>query len=93
MQHARIVRRTGRSRIGLPDPVRADRLGGMATESHLAELSSVLSLLEDLTERVMAVADHYRGSDASAVVVDLDAAERNLVAARRALTRATNDLG
>jgi hypothetical protein len=64
----------------------------MSTESDVAELSTLLSQLDDLIERVVAVADRYRRTDASAAVVDLDTAERNLIAARRAIARARTDL-
>jgi hypothetical protein len=64
----------------------------MSAESDHAELSSLLSQLEDLTARLVAVADRYRHGERSAVVVDLDTAERNLIAARRAVTRGRQDL-
>ena len=64
----------------------------MTTESDRAELSALVSQLEDLTERMVAVADRYRTSESSAAVADLDAAERNLLSARRSLTRAIADL-
>jgi hypothetical protein len=64
----------------------------MSSESDHAELSSLLSQLEELTARLVAVADRYRGGEGSAVVVDLDSAERSQIAARRAVTRARADL-
>jgi hypothetical protein len=76
----------------LPGRIGAVRLGAMSTESDLAELSSLASQLEDLVQRLVAVADRYRSGDRSAAVVDLDTAERHLVAARRAVTRARADL-
>lgn len=64
----------------------------MTTESDRAELAALVSQLDDVTERMVAVADRYRTSEASAAVADLDTAERNLVSARRSLTRAIADL-
>jgi len=56
--------------------------------SDVAELSSLRAQLEELAERVVAVADRYRESPDSAVTSDLDRAERSLLGARRALERA-----
>jgi hypothetical protein len=58
--------------------------------SDVAELSSLRAQLEELTARVVAVADRYRESPDSAVTSDLDLSERSLIAARRALERATD---
>ena len=64
----------------------------MNARSHHAELSTLRSSLEESTERLVAVADQYRGGEDSAVTGDLDQAERNLVAARRAVERALRHL-
>jgi hypothetical protein len=58
--------------------------------SDLAELTTLRSQLEELTARVIAVADRYRESPDSAVTSDLDLAERSLIGARRALERAAD---
>ena len=64
----------------------------MTSESDHAELSSLLSQLDELVARVVAVADRYRAGEGSAVIGDLDTAERSLIAARRAIARARSDL-
>jgi hypothetical protein len=58
--------------------------------SDVAELSSLRAQLDELTVRVVAVADRYRESPDSAVTSDLDLAERSLIGARRALERAAD---
>jgi hypothetical protein len=58
--------------------------------SDQAELTTLRAQLEDLTARVVAVADRYRDSPDSAVTTDLDLAERSLLGARRALERAAD---
>jgi hypothetical protein len=58
--------------------------------SDQAELTTLRAQLEDLTTRVVAVADRYRDSPDSAVTTDLDLAERSLIGARRALERAAD---
>ncbi|MBA2326643.1 MAG: hypothetical protein H0V95_08370 [Actinobacteria bacterium] len=58
------------------------------SSSDRAELSTLRSQLEELTERVVAVASRYRDTFDSAVAGDLYAAERSLFGARRALDRA-----
>ncbi len=57
-----------------------------------AELSTLRSSLEELTERIVEVGDHYRGSDGSGVAGDLESAERALIMARRAIDRAIKSL-
>ena len=64
----------------------------MGAPSDHAELSTLRSVLEESTERLVAVADRYRHSEDSAVAADLDSAERGLIAARRAIDRALRDL-
>ena len=60
--------------------------------SDLAELSSLRAQLTDLATRVVALGDRYRETADSQVSNDLDLAERNLLAARRALERANDTL-
>ena len=64
----------------------------MTVAADQAELSTLRSSLEESTLRVVAVADRYRNTDLSAPAGDLDAAERGLVSARRALDRALRTL-
>jgi hypothetical protein len=64
----------------------------MPRGSDAAELSSLHSQLEELTARVVAVADRYRDTPDSALTAELDAAERNLLTARRAVRRALQEL-
>jgi hypothetical protein len=59
----------------------------MASDSDRAELSTLQSQLDDITRRVVAVSDGYRDTPDSAIVAELDTAERNLLAAGRALER------
>jgi len=61
------------------------------TTSDLAELSTLRAQLEELTARVVAVAERYDSPD-SAVAVDLFAVERSLLGAARALDRAVAHL-
>lgn len=58
------------------------------SSSDQAELTTLRSQLEELTERVVAVAGRYHEGADSAVATDLYATERSLFAARRALDRA-----
>ena len=58
----------------------------------VAELSSLRAQLEDLTTRVVAVAERYDETPDSAVAVDLFTAERSLRGATRALDRAASHL-
>jgi hypothetical protein len=64
----------------------------MATGSAHAELSTLRSQLEELTARVVAVADRYRDTPDSAITSELDAAERGLLTANRAIERAQRNL-
>ncbi len=64
----------------------------MPTGSAHAELSTLQSQLEELTERVVAVADLYRDTPDSAITAELDTAERSLLTARRAVERAQRNL-
>jgi hypothetical protein len=60
----------------------------VSTSSDFAELSSLRAQLDDVTARVVAVGDRYRDTDESAVVGELDQAERALMGAGRSLERA-----
>ncbi|HEY7438619.1 MAG TPA: hypothetical protein VIC35_04430 [Acidimicrobiia bacterium] len=62
----------------------------MPSTSDHAELSTLRSQLDDLAQRVVAVADHYRDTPDSAIMAELDATERSLGAALRTLARATS---
>jgi hypothetical protein len=64
----------------------------MASGSARAELSTLHSQIEELTERIVAVADRYRDTPDSAITAELDGAERNLLTARRAVERAQRNL-
>jgi hypothetical protein len=68
------------------------RLAAMTSGSAQAELSTLHSQLEELTVRVVAVADRYRDTPDSAITAELDAAERALLTARRAVERAQHNL-
>jgi len=61
-------------------------------DADIAELSSLRAQLEDLTTRVVAVAERYDESPDSAVASDLFTAERSLRGALRALDRAASHL-
>jgi hypothetical protein len=66
-----------------------------SASSDSAELSTLRSQLEELTMRVVQVADRYAETPDSAVAADLYSAERSLIGARRAIDhaiRALNDL-
>jgi hypothetical protein len=60
----------------------------VSASSDFAELSSLNAQLEELTTRVVAVADRYRDTDDSAVASEIDQAERGLIGASRSLDRA-----
>ena len=64
------------------------RVPAMPPNNNLAELSTIRSQLDELTERVVAVADQYRDTADSVVAADLDHAERNMIAASRAVQHA-----
>ena len=60
----------------------------MSPASEHAELSTLRSQLEELTQRVTTVAERYGTTPDSALAADLFSAERALVAARRSLDKA-----
>lgn len=64
----------------------------MTAASDHAEISTLRSSLEELTQRVVVVGDTYRNTDGSGIASDLESAERGLVMARRALDRAIKGL-
>ena len=64
----------------------------MPTNDDLAELSTVRSQLEELTDRVVAVADRYRDTADSVIAADLDHAERSMTAASRAIQHASGKI-
>lgn len=64
----------------------------MANRSDAAELSTLESQLDELTVRIVAVADRYRDTPDSAITAELDGAERGLLTARRAVERAKSKL-
>jgi hypothetical protein len=69
-----------------------DTAGTADTASDAALLSSLASQLDDLIDRVTAVAERYAGTPDAAIAVDLFATERALTTARRALERARSAL-
>ncbi len=62
------------------------------TASELAELSTLRALLDELTVRLVSVAERYDKTPDSAVAADLFATERALLGAGRALDRAISRL-
>lgn len=58
--------------------------------SDRAELATLRSQLAELAQRCEAVATRYRETPDSAIASELEAAERDLIAAQRALDRATS---
>jgi hypothetical protein len=75
-----------------PAMLDATRLSRVSTASDLAELSSLRAQVTDVIERVVQIADRYRTSDDTAVTAELDAGERALMTARRALEHAASVL-
>ena len=53
----------------------------MTAASDHAELSTLRSSLEELTQRIVVVGDRYRTSDGSGLASDLETAERGLIMA------------
>jgi hypothetical protein len=72
----------------LPALAERVKVGLVSASSDLAELSTVRSQLEDLTQRVEAVADRYEDTADSQIASGLYTAERTLVSARRAVDKA-----
>ena len=57
-----------------------------------AALSSIASILDEVTQRITEIADRYAATPASGTAEELYAAERSLLAARRMVQRARSDL-
>jgi len=57
-------------------------------ESDLAELSTVSTQIDDLVDRVVDVAESYRGGDRDDIAIRLFEVERSLNSARRNLQSA-----
>ena len=70
----------------------AARLTSVSATSDHAELVTLRSSLEELTQRSVTVGDTYRNTDSSGIAADLETAERALISARRALDRAIKSL-
>lgn len=62
----------------------------MTASTDLALLSSIGAQIDDLANRVTELAERYGVTPDSAVASELFGAERSLLAARRALDRATS---
>ena len=60
----------------------------MTASSDHAELSTLRSQMEEMTARIVVVADRYRDTTDSVLASELDAAERGLIGARRSVERA-----
>ena len=83
---------TPRKPSELPLPRRSGRLTVVSIASDLAELSTLGTQIDELTSRVLAVADSYDGTPNAAISTELYAVERALVTARRTLDRASESL-
>ena len=70
----------------------AVRLAPVSGTSDHAELVTLRSSLEELTQRAVTVGDTYRNTDSSGIAADLETAERALISARRAFDRAIKSL-
>ena len=64
----------------------------MSSTSDHAELTMLRSVLDDLVARIVQISVGAGAIKNSAVAADLDAAERTLLTARRALDRAVGTL-
>jgi hypothetical protein len=60
----------------------------MSASSDIAELSPLRAQVDELTARVLAVAERYDDTSDSAIAAELFAAERALIVAKRSLDRA-----
>ncbi len=61
----------------------------MANPSDLAEMSTIRSQIDELTARVVKMAERYETTPDSAIASDLFGAERALVNAQRSIYRAS----
>jgi hypothetical protein len=84
--------RRQRSPAGLRAPIGWGNPVAMPIASDIAELSSLRTLLTEMTVRVTVLADRYRDDPDAPVAPDLFSAERQLAAAARHLERATTAL-
>lgn len=73
---------------GIAPAVVAGQALCMARVSDAAELSTLRSQVDELTQRVVRVAERYAETPDSVVAAELFAAERALLTARRSITRA-----
>jgi hypothetical protein len=64
----------------------------VSVASDLAELSTLGTQIDDVTARVLAVADSYEGTPNEAIATELYAVERALLTARRTIDRASGSL-
>jgi len=64
----------------------------MSSALDLAELSSVRSQLDEMTNRVAGIASRYLATPDSSVAIDLFEAERALISAGRVIDRAITAL-
>lgn len=64
----------------------------MSTNSNLAELSTLQTILDDATRRIEQVATRLGTTPDATIVSDLYGAERSLIAARRAIDRSIRSL-
>jgi hypothetical protein len=76
----------------LPTRRRSGQSGRVSVASDLAELSTLGTQIDDLTARVLALAESYDGTPNAAIATELYAVERALVTARRTLDRAGESL-
>lgn len=62
-------------------------------DDHSSRLASAATSLDELTEKLVAIADAYRGTAREDITYDLDEVERSLRAATRRLQRLVRRLG
>ena len=60
----------------------------MSNTSHIAELSSISTQLQELLDRVTRLGDQYRHTPDSLFVAECNTAEKSLMHAIRAISRA-----
>ena len=84
---------TLRAALELPPRRRSGQSGRVSVASDLAELSTLGTQVDDLTARVLAVAESYDGTPNATIATELYAVERALITARRTLDRASESIG
>lgn len=62
-------------------------------DDHRAQLSSASTSLDELIERLVAIADEHRGNETEHLATDLDEVERALRSAARKLDHLVRRLG